>query len=460
MRDPLLSTMSFGGGDTRILHVDPERVEKEEFEAAAVLTDIIWGPEGLAYYLGPTWSMVHDPRFMKIERTAVIEKSSMSGGKVHKGVSIIQALDLRSKIEIVDDLEIYSELIGEGRHFLEACRAREIDPHTLQDDETLIWELMRAECSNYQRRNGTWNDEAHRLVRMIKEGLVGLVADYCDTAFSQDWIRMDTQEIVPKGARVMARQDEIPVEEGVTLIEKLDLASVPVLDAEQDIPTVAVEIDSIQRCLTMRAQVRMTALRCLQQFPGIKKEDLEGVILTDAETDQICQILFSIEHQDKLYTVMPQVINLVKKAQAISFERRLADELALAQQTSQDFCAKLKSGEIEPIITLEGEDNGNHDEAHFALSLMGNEQKKLRFEAIQMFEADGDFEAAKIVQELLNTNGAEEVWTKVYEFLLTKHDEMSQHRAQLHIGNAINASEPINEGPSVPTITTVEHTLE
>ena len=246
MRNDLDNQIPLGSNAT-LMDVDTARIQKEEFEAAAVLTSILWGPGGFAEMLGPTWQMVNDPRYTKVERMGVIHRNAMFGGVADQGVALIMALDCASELKIVDDLVIFSELIGEGRHFLKACQQREVPAKQLEADSDLRWKLIEQECPNYKSRLGVWNQDARRLDRMMEAGLVSLVEDFCPIALSQDWIRMDTGEVVSQGVR-------------------LD-------DGES--PTVAVEIDTLQKALTFRAQVRFTALRCLQQYPGLLRKTLQ-----------------------------------------------------------------------------------------------------------------------------------------------------------------------------------------
>jgi len=100
----------------------------------------------------------------------------------------------------------------------------------------------------------------------------------------------------------------------------------------------------------MRAQVRATALRMMQNFPGVEPKEFGELVLTDHESDVLCQTLFSAPY-DKIDTALPQIMTMVLRARAITFEEREHGDLATATHAGADFTAKLRSEEIEPIVT-------------------------------------------------------------------------------------------------------------
>lgn len=404
MSDPFRNLLGIGGAGCREVYVDPEKVSKEEFEAAACFTDVIFGAEGLAEMLGPTWNLVHDPRFLAIERTWAREEVGMLGGVRMKGVSIIDALDQKTKIKVIEDPELYSEMLAEGRHFRDCCLAQDIDPQTFGDSQELIWRLIGQECSNYQRRDGTWNDLAKTLAEMLRLGLVAMVDDYAEVAYSRDWIRMDTGEVCDKN----------------------EVFWDP--NSGMQIPVVAVEVDTLHKALVMRAQVRATALRLMKSHPGIDWKEFESTRLTDAESDKLCVLLFGVDY-DKLYTVMPEVLHLIRTAQTVDYDRREASQMRFHSATSKDVVAKLKSGEIEPIITpIEINPNAIVDPGAFLLRIGSNPYIKETFQALQlMAEKDGDAEAKDLATRAFQEGLKEEFWALVDDFLLKHERHPKQH---------------------------------
>lgn len=392
MSDPFRNILNIGGGGTQEVIVDPSRVTQEEFEAARAFVNVLWGTEGLAECLGPTWFLVHDPRFMALERLWASEKQGYAGVR-RKGVSFVTALDTRTQISMIEDPELYSEMLAEGRHFLAACRARDIDPRTLQDRDATIRELIAQECPNYQRRDGSWNAAADKLGEMIKAGLVGLIADYAELAYSQDWVRMDTGEVVHKG-------EEIWDEESGMMV-----------------PTAAVEVDTIHKALVMRALIRTTALRLMKGFPGIKWEEFDTVKLTDEESDQICQLLFKVDY-DKIYTILPEVMQVLKTAQAVPYETREARSLTTLSQRAQEFVAGMKNGTIEPIVTpIETNTDGTVDPSTLLVQISRNPYLAAVFQVAQNLAERGDEEANTLCGQLVKTGGSVDQWAQMEDFL-------------------------------------------
>lgn len=400
--DPFRNLLGIGGAGCREIYVDPERVTKEEFEAAALFTDVIFGAKGLAAMLGPTWNLVHDPRFLAIERLWAKEEQGMFGGVRLKGISVIQALDQKTTIKVIEDPELYSEMLAEGRHFRDVVIARGLDPQT-PIDETRAWDLVAQECPNYQRRSGDWNDEAKLLAAMLQAGLVAMIDDYAEVAYSRDWIRMDTGEVCGKDEVFWGSNG-------------------------MQVPVVAVEVDTIHKALIMRAQVRATALRLMKSHPGIKWEEFEATRLTDAESDKLCILLFGVDY-DKLYTVMPEILQLIREAQTVPYERREAAQMRFHAATSRETIEKLKSGEIEPIITpIEVNPDAQVDPGAFLLQLGQNPYIKETFMALQlMAEKDQNPEAVALATAAFQEGLRESFWGKVDDFLLEHGRHPKQH---------------------------------
>lgn len=434
MSDPFRSILGMGN-DSSQYHVDTDRITKEEFEAASILSSIIWGPDGFAECLGPTWNMVHDPRFVEVERLGVRERKGRLGGNANQGIGFVDGLDIRpdgsgSKIVMIDDLEIYAEVIGEGRHMLEAALRMGMTPEDILEKKKLRWRLIERECPNYQMRNGDWNWMARRLEKMLAADLLGLIRDYADTALSQDWIRMDTQEVVVKGH-----------------------------PGSDEVPTVAVEIDTIQRALTMRAQVRLTAYRILAQYPGLKPEEFDAITFTDDEADQLVQILFKAESMDKLYTVIPRMVALVNAARTKPLTQRLSDGLARLKVASKIITDGLKDGSIDPITTpietpepyvfgAPDPESKSANEDALAVTLLTSNSRRALFEAIQMYAEDEDQTAKSLVEQLQQSGSADSIWRTIIEYLTTKHTE----EAHVHTKAAVGASLEAKDVTPRPTL--------
>ena len=401
--DPLRNLLNLADGKRQYV-IDSDHVTQEEFEAVAVMSDVLWGQEGLAEMLGSTWRMVHDPRFTALERCGIYDQKNMfSPGSRSMGTITVKSGDLFGSAGSIDDMTIYAELLGEGRHFKQVAEALGWDPAApLSADQ--IEQLLNQECPNYKRRDGSWNRAATTLRELLSYGLVSLVTDYADVAYCTDWINVDTNEVVEPGQRLRVIE-----EDG--------------FESEDETPVIAVEVDNLYRALSLRAQVRVTAYKLLQQLPGVKKDELAELSFTDLESDRVCQLLFSAKF-DKLYTVLLPLAGIVQAARARSYGERLEAETRALQATSQAFNAKLKSGEVAPICTpIEEAPEG--DSTAFMFQLTQNPYYAGLFQALQRLEAQGSTEATALAEELIQLSGAGDTWGRISKLVNTPLDTES-----------------------------------
>ena len=393
--DLLKNLTGIGGAGCREVTIDPSRVQRDEFEAAAEWVNVLWSPEGLVANLGPTWYMVHDPRFLAIERMWAREDNGMLGGTVRRGVSVIQALDLHSTIKVVEDPQLYSEMLAEGRHFLSVCSASGIDVDSTRNPQ-VAESLVRLECPNYVRRDGSLNNEAHDLIHMMVLGLLPLVRDYARQAYSLDWVRMDTGEVVHQGEVIWDPEQEM------------------------QIPIIAVEVDTIHKALIMRAQVRTTAMRLMRDFPGMSDKDFESVRLTDSESDLLCRLLFSVGY-DKIYTILPQVMSLINAAVDYPYEDRESRELQCCVKKTSDFAERMASGEIEAILTpIEDNPEARPDPSMVLGQISRNPYLHEVFQALQNSAERGSDEAQDLLVRLMDSGGTNTMWSDVDAYLLNR----------------------------------------
>lgn len=393
MSDPIFGgILNIGGGGIKEVMVNPSRVTQEEFEAAKLFTDVLWGSNGLAECLGPSWSLVHDPRFMKIEQIwdRATKKKGMFGGTVGGSTEDVQALDLASRILLILDPALYAEILGEGRHFRDVALKAGLDIRGICQDRNAIWRLIAQECPNYQRRDGSWNVEAERLFSLLEADLIGLIDDYTEVAYSQDWIRMDTGEVVRKTERI---ED---------------------IGTGMNIPVIAVEVDSLHKAIQMRAMIRTTALRLMKNLPGFKPGEIEKIQLTDCESDKVCQLLFKVDY-DKIYTVLPEILALLNRARALPLEDRERGDLKYLRQAAREFQAGLASGEIKPIVTSL-EESDKPDIFNF-LSQVQHIYNRDVYCAADALALKGDTRAAALLQALAEGGGTTAQWQAIEDYL-------------------------------------------
>ena len=127
-------------------------------------------------------------------------------------------------------------------------------PHNFKfwpDDE--LWKLLFAEYTNYFRRNGTPIPLAVTLFNIFKADLLGLIVDYAEIANVQETVLLeDTAELYD-----------------------------PAIHGE-DADRVSMEVENLERALTYRAELRVTAYQILNQL-GIASQPEE---LADFEASE------------------------------------------------------------------------------------------------------------------------------------------------------------------------------
>ena len=70
----------------RIYQIAEDReVVRDEFEYCQVMYQVVFGDKGFSETLGPTWRMIHDPRFIEIENMMVQERKAIFGGDARVG---------------------------------------------------------------------------------------------------------------------------------------------------------------------------------------------------------------------------------------------------------------------------------------------------------------------------------------------------------------------------------------
>ena len=358
-------------------------VTREEYEYCQLLDTLLFGTGGYVETLGPTWGMIHDPRFTKIENAFIVNRRAVFGGDAMVGKQYISSDGHFTST--IADLEQYAETLGEGRFFYtiithpnKACPKRNwllrifpemvekeglevpaasedlkctcdnlfssggliCDPRKVKDwDEEMLWNLIKGECPNYFNKEGKPNGIATRLHDLFQADLLGLIADYAVTPLSDAFIELDTGDVI--GQQVYADQYGF-------------------------VPNVFLEVDILEKALTQRAVLRATAAKILRQmgFHKTIKEELGGdVRLTDIERDQLLRLIYTPKPIagitfdpgsnwfGYLQAVRTEVTQFVKdiRAQGKSFEQREDEQLDIASLKAGRTFAALETGKLKPI---------------------------------------------------------------------------------------------------------------
>jgi len=360
MEDRIRNILGMLDEGKRIFRIQDGEVDREEFEYCQIIDQLVFGERGFVQTLGPTWNLVHDPRFNKIENTFIINRRSLFGGDSRVGKQYISSDGTFSST--VADLEQYAEILGEGRHFHNVlvhpntkCPIRKWlerihtptqakpsddlqclcdgnlkkDPKTVKDwSKDEVWALVKQECPNYFTREGKPNYIATRLYDLMKADLIGMIDDYSETPLVDEWTDLDTGDIIEQTNNV-------------------DL-DVP--------PQVFMEVDILEKALTYRATLRATAAKILKQigFAGYLDRMAEQYpshepLLTDGEMDTLLRMIYQSKWPDDKPLLVANLSNYVMVALQTPYTTRLAEQLARASQESKSVVAELKTGKAECI---------------------------------------------------------------------------------------------------------------
>lgn len=380
IEDRLQRALGILGDEKRIYRFEEGEVSREEFEHCVLIDQVVFGPKGYVESLGPTWEMIHDPRFVNLEGKFIVRRKGVFGGDATLGR---QYIDSKGNFtSSIVDLEQYSDILGEGRNlfcFLQhpesKCPEREwlertwkqtlyksgpdvvclcnpedkTDPRTWKDmPDYMIWQLIKREWPNYFRLNALEtataeqllldinhpdpkkrfklvNQDGARLYNLCKADLVGLIADYAETAHADDWTSVDSDEAANKG-------------EGSESYK------------------VAMEVDYLEKALSYRASLRATAAKILNQI-GFNKQlkELEKIKgydntrLTDQESDRLLRIVYQSDYPNDKVELVNTLATFVINCFQIPYIERLKEQLETASDKARQTISGLKDGSVKPV---------------------------------------------------------------------------------------------------------------
>ena len=366
--------LGIAGDEKRIYRFVDGDVEKEEYFYCQLLDQLVFGEKGFVDTLGQTWEMIHDPRFIKIESTFIVNRKAYFGGDARTGKQY-QSSD-GVFVSTISDLEEYSEVLGEGRYFWivlthpeERCPVRlwyeriypemiakkcgkapqagdlkcvcsplfktSSDPMQVRDPRLLkdapdewLWALIKMECPNYFNQGGSSNQVAQRLFNLFRADLVGLIADYSPTPLVDAYIELESGDVIHDN------DYSNPMDQP---------------------PRVFLEVDLLEKALTYRATMRATAAKILMNDPFLHKwlqESgiySEGFRITDSECDLLLHYIYQSDWPDGKVEMANRISNLLSIINKMPYEDRLKDQLVLASTNALDMCQDLLNGKLEPI---------------------------------------------------------------------------------------------------------------
>lgn len=374
--------------NVRIYQIAEDReVMRDEFQYCQVMYQVLFGEKGFADTLGPTWRMIHDPRFIAIENMMVQERKAIFGGDARIGRQYFNDDGVMNST--VSDLEKYAEILGEGRNFhnvlvhpdkncqkrmwLEriytghtnikpyadfscTCEGKSTDPSSFyQAPEEDIWALIKQECPNRSTTQAGLPTAYGKLMyNLIRADLIGLIHDYAETPLIDSYVYLRDHGVV-------------------TATE-----SVAYIDPHgQEAPRVLQEVDILEQALTHRATLRVTAYKILKKIGFEQKlAQIAGVNfeLTDMERDEILRMVyesdypqsdpkitenlivntdwqpFHIRLREWEQALEQRLLDYVREnCMSLDFSLRESAQLAIEQQEAQATIAGLLSGSVQPI---------------------------------------------------------------------------------------------------------------
>lgn len=328
MNDNLRTLLGLMDDGKRVYRFEDGEVDREEFKYSQVMFNYLFDEEkGLIATLGPTWNMVHDPRFNKIENCFIRRRKNMFS----PGETVLGQVEVNGAFagfsNDVQQMEQYAMILGEGRHFRDVIlEGKLVDsdgdvcvPKTFhQENDATIWSLVQQECPNYFYKNGKPNRDATKLFNLLKEDLVGLIDDYAEVPLANEWINSESHDVYEE--------------------EKWD----------GETPVIFLEVDQLEKALTVRGNLRVTAARVLDRL-GFSKHIAGGERLTSAETDELLKIVYNSNWPDDRLELAKEIMFFVQAKNSTPFEEREHEQLMTASERSKEVIAKIKSGELKQI---------------------------------------------------------------------------------------------------------------
>lgn len=360
--------------EKRIYHISTDEVSQDEYEYCQVLHGVLWGDKGLVETLGPTWNMVHDSRFENLERKFITSRPAVFGGDARLGVQYVDGDGLLSHSMI--ELESYAEILGEGRHFHEVVSKDGLNPRDFYVASVdVLWKYIRQECPNYfDNKAGQPNRRATRLFELFRADLLGLIEDYAEVALLQDWVKLNDGERA----------------------EQADFLNV------EDEPIVWAEVDYFERALSMRASLRVSAVKVLQRS-GLLELLETKYDLTDMEIDEVLKLTYQTPYE-KLYEIPAKVMAFVatRVKEEPDTTKRMMNQCRHLSDDSKKLVARIKTGEVSPLSTTDEDVHRElSPEERQILAIQGN---PYRLELFLMFveaEKAGDTKTQDLIKPII-----------------------------------------------------------
>jgi hypothetical protein len=390
-------------------------ITAEEYQYCQVVSGYLFDENiGITHTLGPTWELIHDPRFRAIEYCFIFQRKALFGGDARYGKQFITEEGVFSSATA--DLEQYAEILENGRHFAEVVQREHYNPRDFwtQPDIT-IWQFVKQECPNYFDKQNIPNKLAQTIVACIHRDLLGLILDYAEVANVQEWVSIETGQIVDD-------------------VKKAEIT--------EHNPVVWQEVDLLEKALTFRTLLRVTAARILDKLEITKMFDMKDWSLTEFERDKVLELVYNRGYSwpEDRTKILVNVVSYLAGLKDMDMMQRELVQLREAKERSSLVVSALKDGTRAPITryTEPEVEIGLDPHAQLVIEIMNNPLKKDLFLMYQAAEEDQDLEVITILAPIFAGPGyvvTEEIFRDIVRqiALVQERLEIQQKEGRLDI---------------------------
>jgi hypothetical protein len=372
-------------------------VSREEFAYSQLMFKVVFGDKGYTETLGPTWRMVHDPRFMEVEGCFVIDRPAIFGGDSRLGK---QYFDDRGVFtSTVNDLEQYAEILAEGRHFQLSLYSNEVSKilhETHEGTKFKVPVIATGEAQDFKPKHYTdalsimkkKQNILHAPLELLKQlspaeqTIVKTHAEHnlayvAPHTWSDDeiWAFLKDTDNIPnyfdqkgnpnKLANVLFNAIRVGliglvssyaplpnVEEWVTL-DGGDVVTAADAD-NNELQKVWLEVDLLEKALSYRASLRVTAAKILdsqtiRRFLKMCNMEVKDIKLTDVERDQLLEIVYTSEYPDKQHELFLKINEFLAKCLSKPIDTREVAQLVKEREQASTHTQALRDGTLKSI---------------------------------------------------------------------------------------------------------------
>ena len=169
-------------------------------------------------------------------------------------------------------------------------------------------------------------------------------------------------------------------------------------------PIIALEVDLLEKALTVRASLRVMAAQILERM-GFASKINEAAQLTDSEIDHLLSIVYTSDWPENRLAMVKNIIEFITNVNACPYEDRLQAQIYSAKIASKDTIGKIKSGEIQQInrFTDPADDQSLDPDAAAYRSIQENPYKRDLLDAYVRAERTGQTAVVEIIKPVFDS---------------------------------------------------------